>query len=560
MQGPSSTTMTLDQAVSLAADQLGAGRLEDALRISQQVVQQVPAAAGGWNMLGLALSSVGRANEAHDAYRQAVRLAPQLLGAWSNWGLLWRAQGDLGQAVQCLEQAAAIAPGHSGVLCNLATVLLEVGRVSEAIAAARRGLSIEPFPALHTGLILMLHYDPATTAQHIRAELDAWRVCFADSLRGEIRPHANDRSPDRRLRVGYLSADLRQHSVGRFMVPLLAAHDPRAVEAICYADVPRPDAMTSQLQGLAHGWRSIVGLSDAAVADLVRADGIDILVDLAMHTHANRLLVFARKPAPVQVTWLSYASSTGLPTVDYRLSDPVIDPPENTPPDAYAEQTMWLETFWCYEPLPEAANLPVEPLPADQGRGVTFGCLNLLAKVSDDTLATWGDILARVPGSQLLLHATIGIHRQRVLAAMQRAGVAPERITFVERVPLPDFLRLHARIDIGLDPFPFGGGTTTCDALWMGVPVVTLRGQTGVGRGGASLLTHVGLPELVADSRAQYVELAVDLAGDLARLRTLRGELRQRMRESVLMDKSRFARHMENAFRAMWKKWCAPNS
>jgi protein O-GlcNAc transferase len=553
MENGSTSVMTVDQAVAVAAAHFDAGQLAEAHRVCLEILRQVPGAIGAWNTLGLTLAALGHHDEAEAAYRQAVQLAPQFMEAWCNWGLLLRRRGKLGEALACIERAATLAGDHPGVLCNLSTVLLEAGRTREALAAARRGLATNPgFVALHDGLIMILHYDAATTAQDIREELERWQASFGEPLRGAIQPHKNNADPSRRLRVGYISADFGQHSVGRFMAPLLAAHDRQAVEVICYAHVVVPDEMTARLRSLAHGWRSIVGMSDEAVADLIRADDIDVLVDLAMHTAGNRLLIFARKPAPVQVSWLAYPGSTGLRAVDFRLSDDVIDPSGS--PDTYVEETLRLETYWCYEPPLEE---PVGPLPADRTHGVTFGSLNMSAKISEPALAVWGQLLARVPDSRLLLHASVGGHRERILAALEREAVTRDRVTFVERMPLIQFLRLHADIDIGLDPFPFCGGTTTCDALWMGVPVVTLRGATPVGRSGSSLLTHVGLSELIAETPEDYVRRAAELAGDLDRLRSFRATLRQRLRHSILLDGPRFARCMEGLYRQMWVKWCA---
>jgi protein O-GlcNAc transferase len=551
MENGTAGVMTVDQAVQAAAAHYDAGRLDEAHRVCLEILRQVPGAIGAWNTLGVALAALGRQDEAEAAYRQAVQLAPQFMEAWSNLGLLLRARGKVGEAATCIERAAAIAGDHPGVLCNLSAVLLELGRAREATAAARRGLAKNPgFVSLHDSLIMGLLYDPTATAQDIGEELERWQASFCEPLRGTIQPHGNEPDPARCIRVGYVSSDFNHHPVGRFMAPLLAAHDRKAVEAICYAHV-LGDEMTVHLKSLAHGWRNIMGMSDQAVADQIRADGIDVLVDLSMHTAGNRLLVFARKPAPVQVTWLAYPGSTGLQTIDYRLSDDVIDPPGA--PETYVEETLRLETYWCYQPQHHE---PVGPLPADRTHGVTFGSLNMSAKISEPALAAWGRLLGRVPQSRLLLHASAGEHRERILAALERQTVARDRVTFVGRVSLVEFARLHADVDIGLDPFPFCGGTTTCDALWMGVPVITLRGPTPVGRSGASLLTHVGLTELIAETPEDYVRLAADLAGDWARLRSLRATLRQRLQGSVLLDSSRFARRMEALFRQMWVKWC----
>jgi predicted O-linked N-acetylglucosamine transferase (SPINDLY family) len=301
-------------------------------------------------------------------------------------------------------------------------------------------------------------------------------------------------------------------------------------------------------------WRTTVGLSDQELANLVRDDGIDILVDLAMHTANNRLLVFARKPAPVQVTWLAYPGTTGLGTIDYRLTDPYLDPPGLF--DAfYSEESVRLpETFWCYDPLSHEP--AVNALPALESGVITFGSLNNFCKVNEGCLELWADVLREVPRSRLLLFAPRGQARARALAALGQRGITEARLEFIDRLPRHQYLRLYHRIDLTLDPVPCNGGTTTFDACWMGVPTITLVGKTVVGRSGWSLLSNLGLPELAAKRREEYVELAARWAGDLDRLYKVRGSLRERMQQSPLMDSRRFARHVEQAYRHMWGRWC----
>ena len=340
-------------------------------------------------------------------------------------------------------------------------------------------------------------------------------------------------------------------SMSFFTIPLLSNHDHRQCEIFCYADVARPDAVTERLRGYADVWRSTVGLSDQQVADLVRSDQIDILVDLTMHTANNRLLVFARKPAPVQVAWLAYPGTTGLSTIDYRLTDPYLDPPGLF--DAfYSEESIRLpDTFWCYDPLTDQP--PVNALPALENGFITFGCLNNFCKVNDGCLALWAQVLQAVPQSRLLLLAPRGQAREHVLARLEQEGIAAPRVEFADRQPRLEYLKLYHRIDMALDPLPYNGHTTSLDAFWMGVPTLTLVGKTVVGRAGWSQLCNLGLQELAAETPEQYVALAARLAGDLSRLQELRGTLRQRMLRSPLMDGKRFARHVEQAYRQMWQ-------
>jgi predicted O-linked N-acetylglucosamine transferase (SPINDLY family) len=306
---------------------------------------------------------------------------------------------------------------------------------------------------------------------------------------------------------------------------------------------------------MADAWQETVGMSDEQVTELIRLDQLDILVDLNMHMARGRLLVFARKPAPVQVCWLAYPGTTGLSAMDYRLSDPQLDPP-GLVDQCYSEQTIrLLETFWCYDPL--TIEPAVNPLPALSQGHVTFGSLNNFCKVNDAVLVLWADVLWSVDHSRLLVLAENGSHRRRTLGFFEQCGIAPQRVSFVDPRPRDLYLRLYHEIDIGLDTFPANGHTTSMDASWMGIPVVTLKGQTAIGRGGVSLLHSLALEELVAETPAQYVKIAAGLASDLSRLRNMRQTLRQRMKDSPLMDASRFARHMEAAYRSMWRQWCS---
>jgi predicted O-linked N-acetylglucosamine transferase (SPINDLY family) len=305
-------------------------------------------------------------------------------------------------------------------------------------------------------------------------------------------------------------------------------------------------------------WRDVPGVSDDAVARLIRDDQIDILVDLTMHMADSRLLVFARRPAPVQVTYLAYCGTTGLSAIDYRLTDPFLDPPgqDDGGEPVYSEESIRLpETYWCYRPPVEIESHGAPP--AREAGCVTFGCLNNFCKVTEPTLDAWAQILKRVSQSRLLMHARPGSHRDRVRDFFASRSIAAERLAFADKLPVAEYLRLYNQIDVALDPFPYGGGTTTCDALWMGVPVVSFAGPTAVSRGGLGILSNLGLSELVAHRLEDYLEIACGLARDLPRLAGLRATLRDRMRHSPLMDAPRFARNVEAAYRKMWRRWCA---
>jgi len=382
-----------------------------------------------------------------------------------------------------------------------------------------------------------------------RQGLEAIRQ-HAEPLAKLVRPFSTEANPAKRLKVGYVSPDFRDHVVGRLLLPLLENHDRSSFEVFCYADVTTADSMTDRLQKCASHWQVTFGDSDAQLAQRIREDRIDILIDLTMHMASNRLLAFARRAAPLQVTYLAYCSTTGLETMDWRLTDPFLDPPGTD--QWYCERSYRLpRTYWCYQAPPEAPD--IAPLPAESAGHITFGSLNNFCKVSRPAIETWGKILLALPDSRLILHAHEGAHRQRTKDLFSSSGISPDRIEFVAFEPMERYVRQYHRIDIALDSFPYAGGTTTFDALWMGTPVVTLNGKTAVGRGGVSILSNLGLPELIAGNPQQYIEIALKLARDHSALKAMRQSLRQRMPASPLMDAAQFAREVEAAYKQMWQ-------
>ena len=381
-------------------------------------------------------------------------------------------------------------------------------------------------------------YHPDIDSQTILNQHTRWNRQHAEPLRGLIQGHVNDRAIERRLRIGYVSRDFRQHPVGRFLLPLIENHDRGLFEIFCYSDVAGPDEMTVRFQSLASCWREIAGLKHEQVAAQIRTDQIDILVDLAGHTTGSRLLVFAQKPAPVQVSYLGYPADTGLSAIDYRFIDPWADPDQ-------AEKIWRLaKTNWCFA---EQTDTPsVQPPPMAQQGCITFGSFNNFAKVTNSMLQIWAGILSRVPNSRLLLKAGAFVSataRDRARRGLVSHGIDITRLILLG--PQPDHathLATYSQIDIALDTFPYHGTTTTCDALWMGVPVITLAGQTHVSRVGVSLLSNIGLPELIANTTDEYMNTAVALANTPDRLKNLRTNLRQRMKQSPLMDCARICK------------------
>src|SRR3974390_1037024 len=533
------------------------GKFDEAVAAYRQAIGSKPDFAVRVHCnLGLALAAQGRLDEAVAACRRAIGIKPDLAGAHSNLGTALTKQGRLDEAVAAYRQAIGIKPDFAETHSSLGGALAAQGKLDEAVAAYRRAIGIKPDLAeAHSNLLFCLNYDDKLTNDHLFAAHREW-----DERYGQRAPtfttYDNDRDATRRLRIGYLSPDFREHSVAYFVEPLLRGHDRQNVEVFCYADVTRPDSVTTRLQGLADHWLVTVGLSDQQLAERIRTDGIDILVDVAGHT-GNRLLVFARKPAPLQVTWLGYPNTTGLKAIDYRLVDAVTDPVGEA--DAWASETLVrLEGgFLCYERQKDA---PEPALPPCLATGiVTFGSFNNPAKLSDATLDTWARLLHRLPQARLLLKGlpfTDAATRAFFLSRLRERGVTAERVELVAWLQSnAAHMALYDRVDIALDPFPYNGTTTTCEALWMGGPAVTLRGNCHAGRVGASLLTQVGLTDLIANSIEEYVEIAVALAGNLGRLDDLRCTLRPRMAASTLCDEHAFACKMEAAFRSMWQHW-----
>jgi predicted O-linked N-acetylglucosamine transferase (SPINDLY family) len=545
------------------------GALDAAAAACERALAEDPDLPEAHHNLGLTLMNAGAPGDARAHLERAVALRadnPQFHVSFA-WALLGLSEVEA--SIAHCRRALALAPNLAAAHHHLANALVEVGDRKGAIASYRRAVELDPTDAhAHSNLILVALTDPGYDAGALGAEARAWAKLHAAPLRAEarpdgraevrphgradVRPHEGDRDPGRRLRVGYVSPDLRAHPVRQFLMPVLHHHDRSAFDIYLYASVERPDDVTAEYRALAgENFRDIRRLDDARAAELVRRDRIDILVDLAVHGAGHRLRLFARRPAPVQMTWLGYAGTTGLDAVDFRLSDPFLDPP-GTDLGVYAEETLRLpETFWCYEAPPFV--IPVGPLPALAAGFVTFGCLGSARKIHDGVLALWARVLAAVPRSRLLMvaeaHAREGIRR-----AFAAAGVEADRIEFTGRVSHRQYLELHHRIDVGLDTFPFAGGTTTLDAAWMGVPVLTLSGGTVLHRAGVTIAMNLGLPDLALRSPDELVARATELAGDLDHLRQLRGQLRARLQGSPLMNAPRFAGHLEAAYRTAWER------
>jgi predicted O-linked N-acetylglucosamine transferase (SPINDLY family) len=533
-----------------------AGQSGAAIEQFQAALRAQPAIAELHYNLGIALAALGRHAESAAAYERATAIRPEYVEAWVNLGVSLKLMGQLDRAIAALERALRLQPGRAATHSHLAGIYEWQARHDEALATHRRAMDLAPEDAqIHGSYLYTLIFCPGYDARALREAHEQWDRRHGRPVQRLSAPAGLNRSPERRLRVGYVCGSFRDHVLGRYLMPLLREHDRSAVEVICYSNNRSDDEATESFRRIADGWRDIVRLTDDSAAARVRADGIDILVDTTLHMEGSRLLLFARKPAPLQVTMAGYPGSTGLAAIDYRLTDDYLDPP-GTDDSVYVEQSVRLpDTFWCYDPLGE--NVAAGPLPADGDGSVTFGCLNNFSKVNDGVIALWAAVLRAVEGSRLRLLCHEGSHRSHTVRKLARHGVEPRRVDFVGYRPRPDYLKLFQGIDISLDTVPYNGHTTSLDSLWMGVPVVTLVGTTVVGRAGLSQLTNIGLPELIAYSPEQFVAIATALAADRPRLRELRHHLRGRMESSPLMDAKRFARNVEAAYRQMWRHSCS---
>lgn len=580
----------LNQRIPEAHNNLGAalqdsGDLEGAAAAFARALELNPLLAIGHSNLGSVLRLQGKIGEALNRLHRAIELDPALPEAHNNLGNTWRDDGRLDSARKAYEQAISLNPAVATFHSNLGTVLRDTGLTDQAVASFRKALELDPrsaealnnlgclrkdrgeldeaigcfrealasradYQAAHSNFLYTLLFHPDYGPTAIASAHRAWAEAYARLPRidpGFARPDLGGR----RLRIGYVSPDFRDHVVGRNVLPLFRRHDRTRFEIIAYSSVIRPDAITDEFRSRSDLWRECIGLSDADLAARIAGDKVDILVDLALHMNGSRLLAFARRPAPIQVTFAGYPGTTGLDTIDFRLTDPFLDPPGSAD-EHYTEISVRLpRTFWCYEPSGDEPD--VGPLPAASRDYVTFGCLNNFCKINAAIIRTWAGVLCSVPDSRLALLTTEGSHRHRTLAEFAHHGIAAERIRFFSPASRRRYLEYYADIDVGLDTLPYNGHTTSLDSFWMGVPVVTLVGDTVAGRAGFSQLSNLGLAELAAENPAAFIATATALAKDLPRLRQLRANLRKRMAESPLGDTAAFVSAIETAYFDFWR-------
>lgn len=510
--------------------------------------------------LGLVLRELGRTADSIESLRRALQLKPGNPNLLNSLGITLRSLGRIAEAADCYRGALASRDAFWEPHSNLGNILKDECRTAEAISHYRRAIELAPqVPIIQSNLLCALHYRDGITAGELAAAHDEFERSFGEPLRSAWKPHANDRDPNRPLRLGFLSPDLHRHPVGYFLVGLVEHLDPARACVLCYSTGGTPDDLSARLRAAASEWRDVGPLSDEEIAARIRADSIDILFDLAGHTGNNRLLVMAHKPAPIQVTWAGYVGTAGLSAIDYLLADRFEVPPDLE--HHYREKVLRMPNgYVCYEP---PASPPVAPLPALESGHVTFGSFSNPAKLGPQVAAPWAQILERVPHSRLVLKykgLDDPVHAGRLRECFAAQGIDRARIDLQGDSPQSELLPHYDGIDVALDPFPYGGGVTTLEALWMGVPVVTLPGETFASRHALTHLSNVGLEGTIARDIDHYIELAVALAADLPALAALRASLRERMAASPICDGERFARDFMNLMRGAWREWACDAS
>jgi protein O-GlcNAc transferase len=554
MLQPDHAALWVSLGTSLAAE----ARLEEALGLFHRGLLCQPGTVDAYIQIADAHQIQGRVGRAVEAVQKAIDLDPRHARAHNSLGNSLLALGRLDQAAEILSKAIALDSNLVEAHNNLAAVRRNQGRISEAEASFRRALEVDPGNVqIHSNLLLTLLYDDSIDDETLFQEHLSWAERHEAPLKRLWKPWTNDRRPQRCLRIGYVSPDLRDHAAAYFVEPLFASHDRSRVEVFAYAEVQRTDAVTERLKGLVDHWRMTVGMSDDAVAEMIRCDGIDILVDLAGHTANNRLLVFARKPAPVQASWLGYAATCGMSSIDYLILDPWVIPQELGQDQYYTERIIRLPSVQrAYTPPAVTADLA--PPPLLRNGYVTFGSFNHYVKVTEPVVRAWSRLLLEIPDSRLLI--LTNTHPDQVKAPYVAAGIEGHRILVRGRQPLSEYFQTFNEVDIALDPFPHTGGTTTFHTCWMGVPLISMAGRRIARRSSLAILGPLGLQELVADDETGYIAIARALAADPERMVTIRRELRDRMKASIFLDPVAIARDFEDVYQRMWLDFLAAST
>lgn len=575
--------------IGLGYAQLQLAHFEQAAATLQKAVALDPRSGDGFYMLGQAHLSLGEAQGALRAWARAHELAPRLEHLYCDYclllfnhgrapqaralmeagiehfpanadfkfylGNLLAEAGDYAGAAAAYREAVALSPDTPHLLSSYATALMQIGERNQAVDVLERAIALAPDDAaIFSNYLMCIQYGSSLTREAKYQAACDFSDRFEKPLMQEWVRHPNDDAASRRLRVGYVSGDFRNHSLANFIEPILRHHDKSRFELFCYYSYPGADETTQRIAGLADHWVTCHGMSDADLADRIRADQIDILVDLSGHTGQNRLLAFARKPAPVQMTWLGYQATTGLKAMDYRVTEASLDP-IGTSEQFHSEKLLRLPSSGTFSPSPESP--PVNSLPSLAGKPFTFACLNNPTKITDEALDLWSDILKRAPNARLMLGNATPPLIERLTHRFEGHGVDPARLVFRPKVGLADYLLMHHDVDLALDTFPYNGGTTTFHSAWMGVPLIALAGDTALSKVGVAIMQGVGLTQFCADSAARYVEQAVYFYEHPEELQVVRSELRGRLADLVGRLAVEVTASLENAMESCWREHCA---
>ena len=540
------------------------GRIDESIQVSQKALSLDPKSYQALGNLGNSLMVSGRIDEAIGIYRRTVELHPNLAGGWSNLGNALQQRAMTDEAFSACLTATRLDPNLADSHNNLGNVYKDLARMEEACDEYYKAIALRPqMSTFHSNLVYAMWFCQHFTAEQIYLESKKWADFLAEPLTRAAAPHPNDKTPNRRIKVGYLSADFRDHPVGRLISPLLANHDRTKFEIILFSGVSRPDLVTQRIYGCADKVLNTRDASDDQLAAAVRNEKIDLLIDLTLHMGGSKMPVFARKPAPVQITYLAYCATSGMKAMDYCVSDQNLDPPPagstelDGPSPVHSETLLRLKgCYWCYTASPEAP--PVNPLPAAMRGYPTFGSLNSFTKLNPGVHDVWARLLLAVPTARMFMVVPGGpAPQQRAADEYAKRGVDPQRLRMSDITPFSVYFRHFLDVDVALDPFPYAGGTTTMDALYMGVPVVTLEGRWATARAGITLMKNVGHPDWIARNADEYVQIATNLVSDLNSLAQLRQSLRQTMIQSPLMNGKHFALDMEDAYQRAWQRYCA---
>ncbi len=511
-----------------------------------------------YNNKGSLLMHNKRYEEAEQCFNQAIHLRPENAFAYINKGNMLHQLTRTDEAIENFKTAIRLEPSNPAAYSNYGNLLKGQGKLVEAMPLYKKAIECDKsFSTAINNYLFCAHYDADFSPEDLFRD----HVTYARLISDNVTPFGHyENAPDaeRKLRVGFISGDLREHPVAFFIEPDFEYHDPQKMEIFCYVNqyTKDLDAVSDRLKAHVEHWTNIMSLSDKQVAEKIREDGIDILIDLSGHTALNRLGVFAYKPAPIQCTWIGYFDTTGLPTMDYIITDKYLLPPEEE--HLYVEKPLRMPEHSAVFALPTFP-IDVAPLPALKNGYITFGSFNALAKITDTVLSTWADILHAVPNSRLYFKnasfddkGSLEIYKQKLI----NLGITLDRVTFDGKSPLKEYYRCYNNIDIALDPFPYNGGTTSLGTLWMGVPLVNLKGDRLISHVGETCLYAVGHPEWIARDKQEYVKIAVDLAGDIQKLTELRSTLRKKLEKSPLCDGPRHAANLEKTLRGAWREWC----